>query len=65
MRPRLKVRLGGFLVHETFISSEQLVLALAALRTSGRQLGGPQKGLGFFGEPQLLPITGTAAKYFL
>jgi len=54
MRPRLKMRLGDLLVHESIISSEQLDNALSAQRTSGRKLGDTLIDLGYISEPQLL-----------
>ena len=54
MRPRLKMRLGDLLVHESIITSGELDNALSAQRSSGRKLGDTLIDLGYISEPQLL-----------
>ncbi|MCY7295273.1 GspE/PulE family protein [Alteromonas sp. a30] len=54
MKPKLKMRLGDLLVHESVITDEQLQQALAAQRDSGRKLGQALVDLGFVTEDGLL-----------
>lgn len=53
-RPRLKMRLGDLLVHESIISEQQLQQALAKQQQSGRKLGATLIELQFLSEVQLL-----------
>lgn len=52
--PKLKMRLGDLLVHESIISEEQLMQALNSQKTSGRKLGDVLIELGYISERQLL-----------
>lgn len=54
MKPKLKMRLGDLLVHESVITEEQLMEALSAQRESGRKLGQALIDLGFVSEEGLL-----------
>lgn len=54
MKPKLKMRLGDLLVHESVISDEQLKQALSAQRESGRKLGQTLIDLGMVTEEGLL-----------
>lgn len=54
MKPKLKMRLGDLLVHESVISDEQLKQALSTQRESGRKLGQALIDLGFVSEEGLL-----------
>src|SRR5690606_21760831 len=53
-RPRLKMRLGDLLVHESIISEPQLQQALTQQQHSGRKLGATLIELKFLSEQQLL-----------
>lgn len=53
-RPRLKMRLGDLLVHESIISEVQLQKALAAQQQTGRKLGATLIELNYLSEDQLL-----------
>ncbi|MCO4322485.1 GspE/PulE family protein [Aliidiomarina quisquiliarum] len=53
-RPRLRMRLGDLLVHESIITEAQLTEALTAQRSSGRKLGNALVELGFISEQKLL-----------
>lgn len=52
--PKLKMRLGDLLVHESIISNDQLLQALSAQKSTGRKLGDTLIELGFIAERQLL-----------
>ncbi|MAG77530.1 MAG: MSHA biogenesis protein MshE [Colwelliaceae bacterium] len=52
--PKLKMRLGDLLVHESIISNDQLMQALSSQKTSGRKLGDVLIELGYISERQLL-----------
>ncbi len=54
MKPKLKMRLGDLLVHESVITEEQLKQALSAQRESGRKLGQALIDLGLVSEDGLL-----------
>lgn len=54
MKPKLKMRLGDLLVHESVITEEQLQQALTAQRETGRKLGQALQDLGFVTENGLL-----------
>lgn len=54
MKPKLKMRLGDLLVHESVITEDQLMEALSAQRESGRKLGQALIDLGFVSEEGLL-----------
>lgn len=54
MKPKLKMRLGDLLVHESVITEEQLKQALSAQRETGRKLGQALQDLGFVTEQGLL-----------
>ncbi len=54
MKPKLKMRLGDLLVHESVITEDQLKQALSTQRESGRKLGQALIDLGFVSEDGLL-----------
>lgn len=54
MKPKLKMRLGDLLVHESVITEDQLKQALSAQRESGRKLGQALIDLGLVSEDGLL-----------
>ncbi|UAA39090.1 Flp pilus assembly complex ATPase component TadA [Paraneptunicella aestuarii] len=54
MKPKLKMRLGDLLVHESVITEEQLQQALQTQHQSGRKLGQALIDLGFVSEEGLL-----------
>lgn len=54
MKPKLKMRLGDLLVHESVITEEQLLQALSAQKQTGRKLGQALQDLGFVTEQGLL-----------
>jgi len=54
VKPKLKMRLGDLLVHESVITNDQLMEALSAQRESGRKLGQALIDLGFVSEEGLL-----------
>ena len=54
MKPKLKMRLGDLLVHESVITEEQLKQALSAQKETGRKLGQALQDLGFVTEQGLL-----------
>ncbi|XOV79579.1 MAG: GspE/PulE family protein [Aestuariibacter sp.] len=54
MKPKLKMRLGDLLVHESVISQEQLEQALSSQRETGRKLGQTLIDLGMVTEEGLL-----------
>ena len=54
MKPKLKMRLGDLLVHESVITEDQLKQALSAQRDTGRKLGQALIDLGFVSEDGLL-----------
>ena len=54
MKPKLKMRLGDLLVHESVITDDQLQQALKAQRESGRKLGQSLIDLGLVSEEGLL-----------
>lgn len=58
MKPKLKMRLGDLLVHESVITEEQLMQALSAQKQSGRKLGQALQDLGFVTEDGLLNFLG-------
>ena len=54
MQPKLKMRLGDLLVHESVITEDQLKQALAKQKTNGRKLGQSLVEMGFVSEQKLL-----------
>lgn len=54
MKPKLKMRLGDLLVHESVITEDQLKQALSAQKQTGRKLGQALQDLGFVTENGLL-----------
>ena len=52
--PKLKMRLGGLLVHEHIITNEQLMQALNSQKTTGRKLGDTLIELSYLTERKLL-----------
>lgn len=54
MKPKLKMRLGDLLVHESVITEDQLKQALSAQKQTGRKLGQALQDLGFVTEQGLL-----------
>jgi len=52
--PKLKMRLGDLLVHESIITNEQLMQALNSQKSTGRKLGDTLIELGYIGEKQIL-----------
>lgn len=54
MKPKLKMRLGDLLVHESVITEDQLMQALSAQKSTGRKLGQALQDLGFVTEQGLL-----------
>lgn len=54
LKPRLKMRLGDLLVHESIITEQQLQQALAQQQKTGRKLGSSLIDMQFLTEDQLL-----------
>ena len=52
--PKLKMRLGDLLVHESIITNDQLMQALNSQKSTGRKLGDALIELGYISERQLL-----------